>query len=586
MAKKGFQTNVQDLIYSVDTGMGLKLIRHVLYVFGVLAVCLIYSATQFHGFKDEASMDYAQLGRNLAEKKQFVTQYVRPQSISFLTRGNQSIDPQIELHPDLYHAPLYPVALALPMLAAQGLDIDLFAPPAEGQPAPRVFTAERGIAMPVNHIYVFLTGLFLYLLARRLFNERISFWATTIYFLSDLVWADSIAGIGLPMVSCFVMGAFYFAVVAEYSWRHNESPGRWATLLIASGLFSAFAFLTRYSAGIVSVGVFLYYVTNCWRRRMGWWPPIFFLLVFGAAVVPWLARNWMVGHSLLGLAPYCMLEGKGGLADAEALHRNLQGTFGMGALLGVAKTKWITTLSEVFRTGIFPAGGIAVAFYLVSFLRRVQRQDVQSMRLIGLLTLVLLILIGGFFGSETIRVCHAFWPMILLFGVAYFFVILEDLELPFMLLNQMAVGVMAVLLAAPFVLTLMPPAPEMPRPTYYYPVTQFVCNLFKPSELIVTDMPWATAWYGNRISLSLPKTVDQFYQINDLRHNIKGVYFTALTKDKKFTSELIDKEAQWFNLSMGQRPPDFPLQVGMTPLKGQYLLTDYVRWSQVKQRQE
>ena len=37
---------------------------------------------------------------------------------------------------------------------------------------------------------------------------------------------------------------------------------------------------------------------------------------------------------------------------------------------------------------------------------------------------------------------------------------------------------------------------------------------------------------------------------------------------------------------MGNRPPDFPLTAGMAPLKGQYFLTDYVRWSTVKQREE
>jgi len=156
--------------------------------------------------------------------------------------------------------------------------------------------------------------------------------------------------------------------------------------------------------------------------------------------------------------------------------------------------------------------------------------------------------------------------------------VLEELTLPFMLLNQCVLGGVVLLVAAPYVLTLMPPRPQMPQPTYFYPVVQYVCNLLQPTELICTDMPWATAWYGNRVSVHLPKTVEQFYEINDYRRQMKALYFTPLTKDKKFTSELIEEEAAWFNLSTGRRPRDFPLQVGTAPIKGQYLLTDYVRW--------
>ena len=113
MAKKGFQTNIQDLIYSVDTGMGLKLIRTILYLLVVLASCLLYTATQFHGFKEEAPMDYAQLARNLAEKKRYVTQNESPQSIAFITRGQVDTDPKMDFHPEMYRAPLYPASMAV-----------------------------------------------------------------------------------------------------------------------------------------------------------------------------------------------------------------------------------------------------------------------------------------------------------------------------------------------------------------------------------------------------------------------------------------------------------------------------------------
>jgi hypothetical protein len=586
MAKKGFQTNIQDMIYSVDSGVGLKLIRIILYLLAALSVSLLYTATQFNGFMDEAPMDYAQLARNLADKKGFVTKTVRPQSMAFIARGSVAADPKIDSHPEVYRAPLYPAVMAVSMMTAKAFDVDLFAATPKGQRPSRVFDAERWFAIPANHTFVFLTALFLYLLARRLFNERISFWAVSFYLMSDMVWADSIASIGLPMVSCFVIGSFYFAVRAESSWRQNESALHWSFLLIMSAFFAAFAFLTRYAAGMIGLGIFMFYLLRCWRRRAGWWPPLFFALIFFATITPWLARNWTVSHSPFGLAPFCMLDGPTG-ASAEMLHRGLDGSFGLSPLLKVAKPMWISTISEVYKSGLFPSGGIMVAFFLVSLTRRFAREDVRALRMVGVGMLILSVLVGALFGAETVRLCHAFWPLVLLFGVAFFFSVLEEMELPFLLLNQVLLGLLVVVAGAgPYLLTLMPPSPKMPTPTYYYPVTQDVCALMKPSEVICTDMPWATAWYGNQTSIQLPTTLDQFYKINDSYRNVKAVYFTLLTKDKRFSSELLAREPAWFNLARGQHPPEFPLTAAMVPLQGQYFLTDYVRWSEVAQREE
>jgi len=95
-----------------------------------------------------------------------------------------------------------------------------------------------------------------------------------------------------------------------------------------------------------------------------------------------------------------------------------------------------------------------------------------------------------------------------------------------------------------------------------------------------TDMPWATSWYGNRVSIQLPTTIDDFYQINDFVHRISGLYFTTLTRDKRYVSDLLTgPEKSWFPVLEGRIPPDFPLTQGF-PLSGmdQIFLTDRKRW--------
>ena len=95
-------------------------------------------------------------------------------------------------------------------------------------------------------------------------------------------------------------------------------------------------------------------------------------------------------------------------------------------------------------------------------------------------------------------------------------------------------------------------------------------------------MPWATAWYGNRTSLYLPASLDEFYEINDSTRHISGLYFTSLTRDKPYVRALLTGPYKsWFPILEGRIPNDFPLNQGF-PLNNmdQLFLTDRTRWGE------
>ncbi len=79
--KRSFESTLHDIVYSIDTGTGLKVIRVALYVLLLLIIIMVYTATQFRGLNTEESMDLAQLGRNLSVQNGMVTKYVRPLSM-------------------------------------------------------------------------------------------------------------------------------------------------------------------------------------------------------------------------------------------------------------------------------------------------------------------------------------------------------------------------------------------------------------------------------------------------------------------------------------------------------------------------
>ena len=82
---------------------------------------------------------------------------------------------------------------------------------------------------------------------------------------------------------------------------------------------------------------------------------------------------------------------------------------------------------------------------------------------------------------------------------------------------------------------------------------------------MVTDMPWAVAWYGGRPTLLLPSSVKQFSTIHDYKYlggPLNGLYLTPVSGNRPFVSQIAKGEyREWATFIM--RTADlnrFPLQ--------------------------
>jgi len=298
-----FESTLQDLVYSVDAGTGLKIIRTTLFCFFVIGVILIFTARQFRGFDSEAAMDAAQLGRNMAQSNRYITQCVRPVSIAQVSANTFDGDAKIESHPELFRPPLYPAILAGTFKFFNLIGIDLF-PTSEAFRGMRIYPAEQWVIVPLNHIFTGLSGLLLYLLGRRLFSHKIGMLGVTTFFLTHMVWQDSISGTGLPVLSFFVLGATYFSVLAMIHRRERRPLWNWMLSLGVSVVFSAAAFLTHYSALAVIPGIALFVWMMGSRTQRGGHLAFFYIVTVFLLISPWFLRNVQVSGSPMGLAPH------------------------------------------------------------------------------------------------------------------------------------------------------------------------------------------------------------------------------------------------------------------------------------------
>jgi hypothetical protein len=184
-----------------------------------------------------------------------------------------------------------------------------------------------------------------------------------------------------------------------------------------------------------------------------------------------------------------------------------------------------------------------------------------------------------------------FTPLFFIFGCGLFFLLLDQILFPAPWMRSLAMAGFVVLLSLPMIFRLLPPRPlPFDYPPYYPPYIQMVSHWLEPQELMMSDMPWAVAWYGNRQCLwatldagADPK--DDFYRINDDYKALRGLYLSPLTTNRRFLTEMRQgREAAWtkFYLDvavMKNLPTGFPLKMappGMLP--DQLFLSDRIRW--------
>jgi hypothetical protein len=105
-------------------------------------------------------------------------------------------------------------------------------------------------------------------------------------------------------------------------------------------------------------------------------------------------------------------------------------------------------------------------------------------------------------------------------------------------------------------------------------------NNVSAGDLLMSDIPWAVAWYGDRDCVWLTRNVQpDFYTLNDQFRPISTLYFTEATTDQRYVSRVFSPlESNWerFVLAMqveGELPDGFPLKAVLNDFSpGQWLL--------------
>jgi len=599
--------SIQELIHKLEVAGGARWLNYLALTLAVLGLGVWYDTHCYRDFSAPEAMDAAQVARNVAEGHGFKTELIRPFSVYLMQKHNRALHPndvlstnavdfaEIQgLHPDLANAPVYPLVLAgLFKLQPDDWKVETRKPFwSEGGRFMR-YRPEFVIAL-FNQMLLLVVVLLTFLVARKIFDAPAAWLAAVLVLGSDLLWKFSISGLPTVLLLVIFLGLIWCLTTVEELSRAESTNQRGLFLLaLATGLLTGLGMMTRYSFGWVLVPVIIYFVLFGGTRRIGLGVATF--LAFAVVVTPWIARNLAVSGTFFGTAGYAVVEGTFAFPGPR-LMQSLNPDLTSAYWVMPYKVKLQENLHSILQNDLLKLGGgwIGVLF-LAGLLLGLRNVVARRLRYFTMMCLGVFILVSALGRTQLSAIAPELntenplvllTPLVVIFGVAFFLTLLSQMNVPSPQIRYGVIGLVAVLACQQFIATLLPPKlTPLVYPPYYPPEIQKISGWMRPDELIMSDIPWAVAWYGDRqCTWTTINSQYEFFQFNDYVKPVRGLYLTLNTLDAKLFSECLQGGVDsWANfvlktVAANQIPPQFPLKAAPFGLLSGLYLTDRQRW--------
>lgn len=571
------ENTIQNLVHNLEQGSLASIIRRILFVVVVLTIATIYIIFKFRGLEHGTAMDQAQIAREIARGKGFITQTIRPLAIAQLESNNKSVS--AVAFPDTYHAPIYPYLLAPALTFVK----EGWNPEKQGQEI--IYAGDRIIAI-MGILFFLLAMTINYFTARRLFDHKLAVIGVALVLVSDIFWKYSTSGLPQTLL-LFIFSGIVFLLVRAIAAQSEGRPyglllgligflfgllilthGLTIWILLGAVVFIGFAFKPRGIAGVAVLAIAL--------------------LVYS----PWVVRNVQVTGTPFGVAIFSQFD-EVRQSEAGWMRQNDASLKGVGITWFRGKV----TKEIISQSGqLFALLGYSVAapIFFLALLHRFKRKETADLRW-AILSMWLFAFVGMAFAGQSSEAIAPnqlhllFVPTFVCYGMAFLLILWGRMEVNFPYARPAFITVVFLATSVQLILALLPRgnASRLAWPPYAPPIIAVLGKWMQPNEIIASDMPYAVAWYADRKSLWLPKTVEDFNTLNDynqLQMPISGVYLTPVTSHLGVFPDIATGEYKsWAGLILRNAASldRFPLKAFVPlPINGESIFySDRDRWS-------
>jgi 4-amino-4-deoxy-L-arabinose transferase-like glycosyltransferase len=604
---------LQNVIHKVEVAGGIRYVRIILAFLAAALLILSYNLRAAKNMTTQEAMDAAQLGRNLADGNGYTTSFVRPFSLYLVAQRNQEKSGLPETrkladfsrlksgHPDITNPPVYPVVLA-GLMKVLPFDFKVSQTKAFWSSNGAYWRSQPDFLIAwFNEVLFLIVILLTYFWARRLFDAAMATTSAVVLFGTELLWRFSASGLSTMLLLLIFMGLVWCLTLLESeAWEPRLGTVGLFLLSAAVGVLVGLGGLTRYGFAWLILPALVFVILFTGTRRVAL--SVTVLGAFLAVMTPWVIRNYNVSGAPFGTATYSVLEGS--LFPEFRLERSLNPDIEI-----YVRPLWLKLLINsrlILQNEFFTfSGGWITALFLVGLLVGFRSPTLRRLRYFLLASLGLLFVVQALgrtqlseespgLNSENLLVLLL--PLVVVYAISMFYLLVDQIPLSFRQVRLVVVVVLIGLTFLPVLFALLPPkGVPVSYPPYYPPAIQKAAECLRPDELMMSDVPWAVAWYGHRqcVWLTLnalqdpadPAAHENFFAINDFQKPINGVYLTPKTLDQRFQTELFRSGAfSWGNLILNtllrrEVPPGFPLrEIAPEYLPEQMFLTDWKRW--------
>ena len=561
---------------SVKSNKAFISIRIILAVL-MLLLCGTRLFITFDGLGHASVMNQAQIARNLAQGNGMTSLWTSPLDLikankvaeqEALASGEPDAKPVVDLahFPNIHEAPLNICFMAV-ALRLTGYH-DFYAKRAELEAEQRLthgnYPGDRVIAA-TSTIFFMLSMVLAYLLITRLFDEAIAASVVPLILCNETMLNYAVSGLPQPLMACCLLAALHFLLTAirlrdqdkDFNRRQPllKKPHVWVML---SFVCMGFMTLAGWSAAWGVVGLALFCLAY-FRRGVVYafaGPIVVFLMCYFVAAAQLGLYNGVIQYYF-----FCAADCLGGSGTADALRTGLDSASPVNdsgfllRLLGYTFGQFGNTVAVM--GGIFSA-----AFFFLALFHRYNRSEVEgfkwaAMLMWSLCALGMAMTAGAEAYAET-QLQVLFLPVFLAYGIAlvYNFVVKAGISTNINRARGFAFFLIFAVCCGPFISQLHTAVVTAVRlqdhglvkfPPYYPPAlygrTELrsanklrpgLVDLTPPQDVIVTDQPWAVAWYAQRRAVWLPKSVETFNTVSDIVQNaglkISGILMTPTTQ--------------------------------------------------------